>query len=428
MRPFEAAARQAYPLLSPSFDKFFKISYSNLTKTAAANTTLPRRDFMKPTIHIPFLPDKPEQDAPGSRPGSVAKSLLCALLFTALSLFLSLLARRVPGFASFYSQYLYSLWRAVWEALCGWLPISLSELGLYVLAAGGILWMIKQRRHPLYVLSRLLCFASLLLLIFMLNCGINYYRTSFSQEEHFLITPTSRDELYALCEYLTEQVNTYAESQSAEAPSTPGSLLENLSYCLRMGRLGQAAMEALGESFPSLSGSYPAPKPLLFSRLLSIQQLCGIYSPFTIEACYNREMPRYNIPHTICHELSHRRGFMREDEANFIGYLACIRSDAPEVCYSGWLTGWVYATNALYAIDAESQQELYLRLDETAKRDLAWNTAFWNQFEGKVAETASQLNDRYLKANSQSDGVQSYGRMVDLMLSWYRASHSGSKR
>ena len=32
-------------------------------------------------------------------------------------------------------------------------------------------------------------------------------------------------------------------------------------------------------------------------------------------------MPFYNIPHTICHELSHLKGYMREDEANFIGYL-----------------------------------------------------------------------------------------------------------
>ena len=89
-------------------------------------------------------------------------------------------------------------------------------------------------------------------------------------------------------------------------------------------------MIRLGQSYPQLDGYYPYPKPLINSRLLSVQQLCGIYSPFTIEANYNREMPYYNIPHTICHELSHLKGFMREDEANFIGYLACIGSDSPD--------------------------------------------------------------------------------------------------
>ena len=105
-------------------------------------------------------------------------------------------------------------------------------------------------------------------------------------------------------------------------------------------------MIRLGQSYPQLDGYYPYPKPLINSRLLSVQQLCGIYSPFTIEANYNREMPYYNIPHTICHELSHLKGFMREDEANFIGYLACIGSDSPDFRYSGYLTGWVYAGNA----------------------------------------------------------------------------------
>ena len=70
-------------------------------------------------------------------------------------------------------------------------------------------------------------------------------------------------------------------------------------------------------------------------------------------------MPYYNIPHTICHELSHLKGFMREDEANFIGYLACIGSDSPDFRYSGYLTGWVYAGNALAKADLEAYYGLY---------------------------------------------------------------------
>ena len=185
---------------------------------------------------------------------------------------------------------------------------------------------------------------------------------------------------------------------------------------------GVESMKDLGTAYPQLSGYYPYPKPLMNPRLLSIQQLCGIYSPFTIEANYNREMPYYNIPHTICHELSHLKGFMREDEANFIGYLACIGSDSPDFRYSGYLTGWVYAGNALAKADLEAYYGLYGRLAPEAARDLAWNNQFWDRFDGKVAEASTQLNDRYLKANNQEDGVRSYGRMVDLMLAYYRDS------
>ena len=48
--------------------------------------------------------------------------------------------------------------------------------------------------------------------------------------------------------------------------------------------------------------------------------------------------------------------------------------------------------------------------------DLEENNVFWDRFEGKTAEVSTKVNDTYLKAHSQTDGVLSYGRMVDLML------------
>ena len=64
-------------------------------------------------------------------------------------------------------------------------------------------------------------------------------------------------------------------------------------------------------------------------------------------------------------------------------------------------------------------EELYKKLDEKARNDLEENNVFWNRFEGKTAEVSTKVNDTYLKAHSQTDGVLSYGRMVDLMLADY---------
>ena len=63
--------------------------------------------------------------------------------------------------------------------------------------------------------------------------------------------------------------------------------------------------------------------------------------------------------------------------------------------------------------------ELYKKLDEKARNDLEDNNVFWDRFEGKTAEVSTKVNDTYLKAHSQTDGVLSYGRMVDLMLADY---------
>ena len=179
-------------------------------------------------------------------------------------------------------------------------------------------------------------------------------------------------------------------------------------------------MQAAGEQFSCLGGFYPKPKEVLVSQILSVQQLCGVYSPFTVEANYNGDMPDYNVPHTLCHELSHLKGFMREDEANFIGYLACISSENEAFRYSGYLTGWVYAGNALARVDMRCYIELTNQLCEEARQDLDENSDFWNRYESKVSEAATRMNDTYLKMNSQADGVKSYGRMVDLMLSYRR--------
>ena len=138
-----------------------------------------------------------------------------------------------------------------------------------------------------------------------------------------------------------------------------------------------------------------------------------------MEANYNNEMIDYNIPFTACHELSHLRGFMQEEEANFIAYLVCMESEQVEFQYSGSLLGWIYCMNVLREADISSWQEVREELSEMAEADLQANSNFWAKYEGKVAEVADMVNDNYLKANGQEEGVRSYNRMVDLLVAYY---------
>lgn len=318
---------------------------------------------------------------------------------------LQVAARRLPGFGQWYAAAVYPVIVRVYARVWSIVPFSGVEVGIYLFLAVWVIYGVRHAREAGRILSRMLFCLTLLLFLFTINCGINYYRRPFSSYLSMGVKKSSSAELRELCRFLTEKVNEtvdqseYDESWIQEA---------------------RTAMENLGERYPELGGYYPKPKPLLVSRILSLQQLSGIYSPFTVEANFNREMTDYNIPHTICHELSHLKGFMREDEANFIGYLACIGSDSLAFQYSGYLTGWVYATNALARIDMEAYIELYRSLDLAVIEDLQENSYFWNQYEGKAAKVSNQMNDTYLKMNDQTDGVQSYGRMVDLMLGYYR--------
>lgn len=326
-------------------------------------------------------------------------------------------AREINGFADWYGTRIYPLLAGTIGRVCGVFSISVAEFGLYLLMAGAAAYGIRHRKNPAVFLKNGFFLTSVLTFLYVINCGINYSRTPLSHTMDLEVRDSSEEELYQLCEFLTDRVIQASETAGDRITATEAMTFKE---AWRLGHDGVKAMEKLGGSYPALGGYYPNPKPVQVSWILSVQQLSGIYSPFTVEANFNRKMTPYNIPHTVCHELSHLKGFMREDEANFAGYLACIGSDSPEFQYSGYLMGWIYATNALYRENPESYFQLYNRLPPIVIEDLNANSMFWDQYEGKVAETATKVNDTYLKLHQQKDGVKSYGRVVDLMLAYYR--------
>ena len=83
-----------------------------------------------------------------------------------------------------------------------------------------------------------------------------------------------------------------------------------------------------------------------------------------------------------------------------------------------------YASNQLYQQDEALYQKVVDTYDTGMLADLREEYYYWKQFEDTVISTVSNaVNNNYLKANNQNDGVKSYGRMVDLLLAEYRKSH-----
>lgn len=381
--------------------------------------------------------------------GTAEKRLLAACVFLAGAGILMVCARQVPGFAEWYAVHIYQKLTAVTGRVTGLAPFSVVEIGLYVLLillpVTGVGAVVKSVRfgqggeNALCWASGLFLTASALLFLYAANCGVNYQRESFSEKTGLAAKQYTAEELKQVCLWLTEEVNALAgqverggsgemvlaasaeEKQDAAAAEYEEMPLQVL------GDTAVQAMTDLAEEYPDMKGYYPHPKPVCVSEILSYQNLSGVYSPFTIEANYNADMVDYNIPFTLCHELSHLRGFMQEEEANFIAFLACIGSDNRDFEYSGYLTGWVYCMNALRRADAEEWQQVREWLDEAAEADLRENSRFWEYYDGAVAEVSDKVNDTYLKANGQSEGVQSYGRMVDLIIA-YAERKDGEKQ
>ena len=161
---------------------------------------------------------------------------------------------------------------------------------------------------------------------------------------------------------------------------------------------------------------------MVFSKVMSSTLTLGVYFPYTFESNINIDVPDHTIPATMCHELAHVEGFMREDEANFIGFLACMQSDRPDFQYSGYMSAFVYALNRLAEEDYDAATVIANMVDDGVVRDDRAESEYWSQYRGTaVSETTGEIYETYLESNDQSDGLKSYGKMLDLVIAWYQS-------
>jgi len=193
-------------------------------------------------------------------------------------------------------------------------------------------------------------------------------------------------------------------------------LSTDINNTLKRAHKGYKNIEA---EYPELTYKFGRPKGVLLSEVMSYLGIGGVYFPFTTEANVNTSLPDKSLPFTACHEMAHQIGFSREDEANYIAYLACKSHPDPDFQYSGTLSALIYATNALYQYSPEDYFELRESFSAGVARDIKASNNYWEKYETQLQDLSSSINDAYLKANMQNDGVRSYGRMVDLLIAEY---------
>jgi hypothetical protein len=352
------------------------------------------------------------------------------LVLLPVSILLILMAKK----SSFFSEQIYALHFYKWisqavSSFYGLFPFSVAELivilfpvlvfVLFVRFLIGIIAHKENRRERLLKgILNSLCTISVILFLFTMLGGLNYYRYNFTAYANLGITESTVEELY----HLTESLMLTANDLRAQIPETDENGVFKLSVSItELAKQAEIAFEALSEDYPVLDGNYAQPKPIILSKLMSQTEITGIFFPFTMEANVNVDVPEYSIPATMLHELAHLRGFMREDEANYLAYLAGMKSNRVELQYSSTMLALVFSGNALYEKDPMLYFEIRDQYSEGVFADIRANAAYWQQYEDTVVSTISnRVNDTYLKVNDQSDGVQSYGRMLDLLLAKYR--------
>lgn len=387
----------------------------------------------------------------------------------AVIVLLNIAAWNSAAFCDWYIAYIFPVWVNTYGRITGIFPISVGEwlivAGLILAAAAVVIGLIGA----VYGLLRLAgkaagqgfsrfaggfyrFFAWTLLtvcLIMTLNCLILYHASTFSQhyfgeaDENY--TPVELITLYNMvaeeCNRLAETIErndegmaVYVSPEGTEISTRYDSAWDD--GLADMADEARKLMQQLGETYPQLDGWYPRPKAMLFSDFMCQQYMQGYYFPFSMEANYNDVMHILNIPSTMCHELAHLRGYIYEDEANFIGYLACVQSEDSFFQYAGYLSVLNYLYNDVYKLwktNPDAYEEAAATVQPVAVSQLVWEDNIfvsdeeWERINGKalidteiVDKAADVFIDTNLKVNGVADGKVSYSRVVTLLMQYYR--------
>lgn len=313
-----------------------------------------------------------------------------------------------------------------WHRLAGWVyslvPFSVAEwlIALWILL--GLAFVVQLilhfRRHggwaALYRWGvSVLTMVMTLFALFSLWWGVYYYADTFTDQSGLERRAVSAEELEQVTRYFAEAANTYADRVERDDQGLFTADLDGL-----MTR-SKTLYHAAETEFPCLAGPELRAKPVVFSPLLSLLDTTGFFCPYTAEANINVDCPMTLLPATIAHELAHQRGVAHEDEANFVGILACMADGDPVFVYSGALMAYVYLGNALHSADYDAWQGVYESLDEAVRRDLAAYNAYWAKYDTPAADISNKVYEGFLRTYGDDRGMRSYNACVDLLVVRY---------
>jgi hypothetical protein len=371
---------------------------------------------------------------------------------------LNAISWRSTSFSDWYVDNVFPLWLDSYARLTSLIPLSIGEV---MLALGVLITLILlilvltnvilKGKYSKQVKGYGTFYAWLFLVVcyvMTLNCFILYHCSSFSEkymvqesESEMLVVSASDDaasmvnlletkedrtytkkELATLRDFVVEKCNALAgeiERDEEGVAYYEGDLIET----------SKQAMVKMGEEYDQLSGFYVTPKYLKYSGFFSQQNIMGYYFPFSMEANINSVMYITNVAPTVCHELAHTKGFIYEDDANMIGFLACINSDDMFLQYCGYLSVLNYVNNNFYeSINKNSSiYKNHVRIsDQVADDNIFLTRETWQEVEKKavvktatVKKVSNTLMDTSLKLNGVEEGVLAYDGVVELLLKYY---------
>lgn len=329
------------------------------------------------------------------------------------------LASKPEWIEYYYSNGIYPFISKTLRTLFGWLPFSVGDILYALLIISALRYLILNRKNIRRNLKGFfrdnVMVLSVAYFTFHILWGLNYYRQPVSAMLN-LDTPYSSMELESLTKELikkTNQIHFQITSDTAQIVDIPYSRDQIF-------KLTKGGYQNLEKIYPNWSYEKPSLKKSLFSTALTYMGYGGYLNPFTNEAQVNGQLPKFRYPFVSSHEIGHQIGYSAENETNFIGYLAAANHEDIYFRYSAYTYMLGYCLNEIQRNDEAVFTELYAQLNPGVLKNYQEVSDFWAAHENPLEPVFKSIFNSFLKANNQADGIQSYSKVVALLVNYHK--------
>ncbi|UWX56004.1 DUF3810 domain-containing protein [Maribacter litopenaei] len=165
---------------------------------------------------------------------------------------------------------------------------------------------------------------------------------------------------------------------------------------------------------------YPSIKTSLFSTGLTYMGYAGYLNPFTNEAQVNGILPNFRFPIVAGHEIGHQLGYSAENETNFIGYLVTSSNQDPYFQYAAYAYVLGYCLSDVRRGNIDTFDQLFQNLHPGVQENFREMAIFRQQYENPMEPVFKSIFNSFLKANNQTQGIQSYNGVVSLLIAYHK--------
>lgn len=294
----------------------------------------------------------------------------------------------------------YPGWEHFWASFTPAIPFSLGDA--VVLAGVAVLLAAIAFARPLWrLLIGIGAIAGLYALWFYAGWGFGYDRAPLETRVAYDAARVNAAAIERLRSRAITELNRLAPAAHAEIRSGPegGRALAMLraSWYPVLGRLGDRWQ-------PHVSGA----KPTLAGWFMDKSGTSGFTNPFTLETQLAPDLLWFERPFSQAHEWSHVAGFNREDEANYVAVLACLRDPDPAAQYSGWIELFTYLPPLTKYPRSMFVSQVWADFAALRERNKHFVNLSLSRFSWRVY-------NNYLKSNHVASGVQNYDEVTRLM-------------